>query len=94
MIAAPGEFADLADLTVNASKIPWVAPAEAAEPSRTAYRYRDGNWEMVALPAEVHDLAAVPGGVWGVGRRGEGPAAVASPMRCFVSASSTSTVTL
>ncbi|NEA22226.1 hypothetical protein [Actinomadura bangladeshensis] len=77
LIAAPSELADLADLTVDASGIPWVAPAEAAESSQTPYRYRDGNWEMVALPdgAEVHDLAAVPGGVWGVGRQGDGPAA-------------------
>lgn len=77
LIAAPTGLADLADLAVDASGTPWVAPAESAPPSKPPYRYSGGEWEMVTIPAgtEVHDLAAVPGGIWGAGTQGDGPAA-------------------
>ncbi|NDU71732.1 hypothetical protein GWI34_03695 [Actinomadura sp. DSM 109109] len=77
LIAPPAGLADLADLTVDASGAPWVAQEEAAQTSQAPYRYTGSEWEMVTVPdgAEVHDLAAVSAGVWGVGRQGDGPAA-------------------
>ncbi|MDL4820075.1 hypothetical protein [Actinomadura opuntiae] len=76
-IAAPAGFPYLADLTVDASGSPWVAPEASAPPEKPPYRYSGGKWEAVTIPAgtAVYNLAAVPGGVWGVGRQGEDPAA-------------------
>ncbi|MFB4295169.1 hypothetical protein [Actinomadura sp. NTSP31] len=78
-IAAPAGYPDLGDLTVDASGTPWVAPEASAPPEDPPYRYSGGKWEKVTIPAgtEVYDLAAVPGGVWGVGRQGDdNPAAL------------------
>ncbi|MBO2463893.1 hypothetical protein [Actinomadura violacea] len=76
-IAAPADYPDLADLTVDASGAPWVAPVEAAPPAKPPYRYGGGKWETATVPdgAAVLDLAAVPGGIWGVGTQGQDPAA-------------------
>ncbi|KAB2379280.1 hypothetical protein [Actinomadura montaniterrae] len=76
-IAPPEGLGDLVDLTVDASGTPWVAPAESAPPAKPPYRYSGGKWEQVTIPsgAMVNGLAAVPGGIWGVGTQGDGPAA-------------------
>ncbi|MGW3773893.1 hypothetical protein [Actinomadura verrucosospora] len=72
-IAPPAGYPDLGDLTVDASGTPWVAPEASAPPEKPPYRYSGGQWEPVTIPAgtAVYDLAAVPGGIWGVGRQGE-----------------------
>ncbi|MBO2451196.1 hypothetical protein J4573_29170 [Actinomadura barringtoniae] len=77
-IAPPAGYADFADLTVDSSDIPWVAPEESASPLKAPYRYSGGKWEAVTVPTgiEVHDLATVSGVIWGVGRQGDGAAAV------------------
>ncbi|QKG24552.1 hypothetical protein [Actinomadura verrucosospora] len=76
-IAPPAGVADLGDLTVDASGTPWVAPAPTAPPAKPPYRYSGGKWEMAPVPAGavVTGLAAVPGGIWGVGTQGDDPAA-------------------
>jgi hypothetical protein len=72
-IATPAGYPDLSDLTVDASGTPWIAPEATAPPEKPPYRYSGGTWEPVTIPAgtAVYDLAAVPGGIWGVGRQGE-----------------------
>jgi hypothetical protein len=76
-IAAPAGFPDFGDLTVDSSGTPWVVAEASAPPEEPPYRYSGGKWEAVTIPAgtEVHDLAAVAGGIWGVGTQGDGPAA-------------------
>ncbi|MQY07352.1 beta propeller repeat protein [Actinomadura macrotermitis] len=72
LVALPAGLPDLTDLAVDASGTPWIAAYHSAP-----YRYSGGTWEKVTVPAgaTVHDLAAVPGSVWGTGEQGENPAA-------------------
>ncbi|MBO2458176.1 hypothetical protein [Actinomadura violacea] len=72
-VAAPAGYPDFGDLTVDVSGTPWVAPEAAEPPANPPYRYSGGEWEPVTIPSgiAVYHLAAVPGGIWGVGRQGE-----------------------
>ncbi|WP_460363994.1 hypothetical protein [Actinocorallia lasiicapitis] len=76
LIPSPPEITVFSDLTVDASGTPWVAAVAEGTGTRP-YRYIGGVWEAVTVPsgATVHDVASVPGGIWGVGWRNDAPAA-------------------